>query len=90
MIEAMIGLAALAVILWLHGGYTWKQAGRPEVTGGAKTLLIVTAVLSAAALIAGVVGFACHLEGAMVHFMGLLCLLLSLWASYQIRRICGK
>ena len=88
--QAFLGLTLLAVILWVHGIYTWRQAEKPEMSKGAKTLLTVTTVLTAAAWIAGVVGILCHMEPAMPYAMGLIAMLLSLWADYQIRRICGK
>ena len=88
--QAFLGLVVLAVILWGHGLYTWKQADKPEMTQGAKVLLIVTAVLTGIAVIVGIVGILCHLDSTMVHAMGLITLLLSLWANYQIRHVCGK
>ena len=88
MIQAFLGLTALAVILWGHGIYSWHEAGKPAAGKGARILLTVTAVLTLAAIIAGIVGLLCHMENAMIHVMGIGAMLLSLWANYQIRRIC--
>ena len=86
------GFCALAAILWGHGVFLWsrarKQAHDTDVKTGKKILLVLIAVLSAAALVAGIVMMLLAAEGAAVHVMGLAVLCLAFWANHVLRRLC--
>ena len=85
---AFFGLLALAAILWAHALYTWYKAGKPEIKKGTGILLIVTAALTLAAVVAGLLGPLFQAPGSMMYAMGLIALILSLWGNYQLGRIC--
>ena len=85
---AFFGLLALAAILWAHALYTWYKAGKPEMKKGRGILLIITAALTLAAVLIGLVGPLFQAPDAMVYAMGLIALVLSLWGNYQLCRIC--
>ena len=85
---AFFGLLALAAILWAHAIYTWYKAGKPEMKKGTGILLIITASLTLAAVIAGLLGPLFQAPDAMTYAMGLIALVLSLWGNYQLGRIC--
>ena len=85
---AFFGLLALAAILWAHALYTWHRAGKPEMKKGAGILLIITASLTLAAVVAGLLEPLFQAPEAMNYAMGLIALVLSLWGNYQLGRIC--
>ena len=85
------GLCALAAILWGHGVYKWKETAKQseaaEIKKAHKVLLAVIAVLTAAALVAGIVLMQCDVEEAAAHVMGLATLCLAFGANSVLRRM---